>query len=688
MLTAKTNIVKLHKIAKEHSKSLAKINIHTIGDLLWHFPHRYDDLTQVKTIADLIEGELSTIAVKIIKIKIARVWKRKLTITEITATDGQENIKAIWFNQRFVSKILKEGDEVYFNGKPTKKANIWQLSNPSYEKIKDNALHSARLVPIYHLSGRITQKQLRFLMSLALKAIPYTEDPLPAELLNQEKFPWLHEALQAIHFPKDADQLHEATVRLKFQELFYLQCKYQLAKKDYLDASSWPIKTQKRSLEDIILKLPFTLTNDQNDTLQEVLDDLSKKHPMNRLIEGDVGSGKTIVAVLAALNVINQTKKLQVALMAPTEILAQQHFANIKNLLPKKYQNKIGLFTKDQQYIADEKIDKKIFLEKMADGTVQFIIGTHSLIQDKIKFHQLGLAIIDEQHRFGVKQRQSLKQKNKNKVPHLLSLTATPIPRTLSLTLYGDLDISIIKEKPAGRKTIKTILVPEKKRADAYKFILDKIKNKQQVFVICPLIDDSDKMGYKSVTAEYKKLNADVFPDLEIGLLHGKLKTDEKKKLMNDFKKNKFPILVATSVIEVGVDIPAATIMIIESAERFGLSQLHQFRGRIGRNDLESFCLLFTTEDLQLNKERLQALAKTDDGFKLAELDLQLRGSGEIFGTKQTGLIKLKIAKLTDVALIKKAQDWAKKIVNKQKYLSDKQLQKLLSELQTEMHLE
>jgi ATP-dependent DNA helicase RecG len=688
MLSAKTDIKKLHRIAVANAKYLTKIGIHTIGDLLWHFPFRYDDLSEIKPIAELNEGELSTIEVTIEKLKSGRSWKRKLMITEITATDGRDKIKAIWFGQKFVGKILKERDHIYISGKPTMKANIFQFNSPTYEKVKEHTLHSARVVPIYRLSGRMTQKQLRFLMDLALKAVPYTDDPLPVDLLNKEKYPWLHEALQAIHFPEDDDGLESASERLKFQELFYLQCKYQLAKKNYLALPSWSLIKQEKEITSIISDLPFELTSDQKNTLEEILDDMAKKQPMNRLVEGDVGSGKTIVAVLATLNAINQKTKLQAALMAPTEILARQHFESIHKILPAKYQKNIALFTKDQQYINNKKIDKKDLLEKIANSEIQFIIGTHSLIQDKVNFAKLALVIIDEQHRFGVKQRQALKQKTKKKVPHLLSLTATPIPRTLALTLYGDLDISIIKEKPAGRKDIKTMLVPERKRADAYKFIQEKIDAKQQVFIICPLIDDSDKMDYKSVTAEYEKINETIFPDLEIGLLHGKLKTDEKKKLMEDFKNNKFPILVSTSVIEVGVDIPAATVMIIESAERFGLSQLHQFRGRIGRNDLDSFCLLFTTEASHMTKERLKALTTTTDGFKLAELDLKLRGSGEVFGTRQTGLEKLKIATLTDSQLIKKAQKWAQQVVNKEKYLSNKQLQKLLSELKTEMHLE
>ena len=688
MITAKTDIKKLHKIAADCAKDLAKIGVKTVGDLLWHFPWRYDDLSQIKQIQDLTEGELVTVKVKITNIKTYRSWKRKMIITELLATDESDTCQAIWFRQKFVGQILKPSDHIYLSGKPSKKNLIWQFISPAYEKVKPITLHSARLVPIYHLSGRITQKQLRFLISLALKAVPDTEDPLPVDLLNKEKYPWLHVALQAIHFPEDQKILETASDRLKFQELFYLQCKYQLAKKNYSSSPGWPLKINQAELTKTIKQLPWQLTHDQQQVLDDIFTDLAKSQPMNRLVEGDVGSGKTIVAVIAALNVISQIHDLQAALMAPTEILAIQHFKNIQKILPKKYKNKIALFTKDQQYIAEENITKKELLEKIRDGSVQFIIGTHSLIQDKVNFAKLALVIIDEQHRFGVRQRQTLKQKTKTKVPHLLSLTATPIPRTLALTLYGDLDISIIKEKPAGRKDVKTILVPERKRQAAYKFIKDKIKDNQQVFVICPLIDANDKLSFKSVTAEYKKINETVFPNLDIGLLHGKLKSEEKKRLISDFKDNKFPILVATSVIEVGVDIPAATIMIIESAERFGLSQLHQFRGRIGRNDLESFCLLFTTDDSQLTKQRLQALANTSDGFKLAELDLKLRGSGEIFGTKQTGLIKLKIAKLTDVQLIKKAQTWAKKIVNDDKYLSQQQLKKLLSELKTEMHLE
>ncbi len=688
---ADIEINQLHSIADKLSRDLKKIGVNTVADLLWCFPRRYEDLSQIKKVSELQENEVATICVKVKNIKTYRSFRSKMIITEMIAGDDTDDIKAMWFRQKFVGQIIKPSDEIYISGKTQKKNSLWHFNSPSYEKVKqlkDDQIHSARLVPIYHLSGKITQKQIRFLISKALKDVPYVEDPLPVNILNKEKYPWLNDALQEIHFPSNQKSLKSASQRLKFQELFYLQCKYRLAKQDYQKQASYNIRPDKNILNQTVNNLPFKLTMDQQITLVDILADLQKSYPMNRLVEGDVGSGKTVIAMLAALATISDN--FQTALMAPTEILASQHFISAKKIIDKKFHHQIALFTRTQMISGDgNKLTKKQISEQIKQGEIKLIIGTHSLIQEKIKYQNLAMAIIDEQHRFGVSQRQGLKNKNATKkVPHLLSMTATPIPRTLSLTLYGDLDISLIKEKPAGRQVIKTFLVPEKKRKDSYKFVREKIALGQQVFVICPLIDESDKLGVKSVKQEYEKLNTEVFPDLEIRQIHGKLKSEEKEKIMADFKENKFPILVATSVIEVGVDIPNATIMLIEGAERFGLSQLHQFRGRIGRNDLESFCLLFTSDESQLNKQRLQAMTKSSDGFELAELDLELRGSGEIFGTKQTGLMKLKIAKLSDTKLIKKAQDWAKEVTENKKYLSQKQLQVVLMELKTEMHLE
>ncbi len=683
-----SDIGQLHSIANRLSPALKKIGINILGDLLWYFPWCYDDLSQIKKINALIEGEISTIQVAIKSIKTYRSWRRKMIITEMLASDDTDNIQVRWFRQKFVGQILKVGDAIYLSGKPQKDHNVWQMISPTYEKVKDKPIHSARLVPMYHLSGPITQKQLRFLINKTLEDIKTMPDPLPVDILNQEKYPWLHEALQEIHFPTDEQKFAAATARLKFQELFYLQCKYQLAKQDYQSHASYNMIFKKDAITTATKNLPFKLTIDQNQALSDILADISQKKPMNRLLEGDVGSGKTVVAVLAALTVIDNG--YQVAFMAPTEILAQQHLASLKKILSQKYWPAIALLTRTSCQLADgSKLKKSEIVDLIKNNQIKFIIGTHALIQEKINFKKLALAIIDEQHRFGVKQRQALKQKNKDQcVPHLLSMTATPIPRTLSLTLYGDLDISLIKTKPLGRQPVKTFLVPEKKRADAYKFIREKIDDGQQAFVICPLIDESDCLGVKSVTQEYQNLNDKIFPDIEIRMVHGQLKPEVKEKIMTDFRAKKFPILIATSVIEVGVDIPGATLMIIEGTERFGLSQLHQFRGRIGRNNQESFCLLFTTDDSSLSTKRLQALSKTNDGFKLAELDLELRGAGEIFGTKQTGLVRLKIAQLSDVGLIKKAQTWAKQIIGQEKYLSYTDLQKLLQTLKTEMHLE
>lgn len=683
-----TPLAELHAITQSLQRDFYKLGIKTVGDLLWYFPKNYEDLSLVKNIAEIAEGEISTTKVRITKIRSFRSWKRKLIITEITATDGQDDVRATWFNQKFISQILKVGDEIFLSGKMQIKDHKYYLASPSHEKVKDRPLHSARLVPSYHLSGKITQKQLRFVIDKALKIAPSVEDPFPVEILNKEKYPWLFEALEQIHFPSDTEHLDKAIARLKFQELLYLQLKYQLAKKDYQKNNSHKIVSNEKFLYQLLKKLPFKLTFDQVQTLDEISRDLALEQPMNRLLEGDVGSGKTIVALLAAL----QATKLgyQVAFMAPTEILARQHYLNAIKLWPTILAKNTALLSNSQHLFGLEKKSSPEEIQQLlTSGKIKLIFGTHSLIQEKITYQNLALVIIDEQHRFGVKQRQALKTKNKqNIVPHLLSMTATPIPRTLALTLYGDLDISLIKSKPPGRKKIKTFLVPEKKRLDAYDFIREKITAGQQAFVICPLIDDNDLLGAKSVTAEYEKLKNEVFSDLDIAMLHGQMKSEEKNKIMADFKNKKYAILVATSVIEVGVDIPDATLMIIESAERFGLSQLHQFRGRVGRNSLESFCLLFTSEPSQQNTKRLKIFSQENDGFKLAELDLELRGAGEIFGTKQTGLMPLKIAKLSDTELIKKAQHWAQIIISDKKYHSQKQVSKLLENLKTEMHLE
>ncbi|MDQ5970609.1 MAG: ATP-dependent helicase RecG, partial [Patescibacteria group bacterium] len=401
-----TPLSELHSITSSLQSDFNKLAIKTVGDLLWYFPWRYDDLSEVKKIAEITDGELVTIKATILKIRSFRSWKRKITITEVTVSDGESQLTATWFHQKFISQILKVGDEIFLNGKLQIKNDKFLLASPSYEKVKDRPLHSARLVPNYHLSGKITQKQLRFVIDKALKIAPSVDDPFPVEILNKEKYPWLFEALQQIHFPSDQDNLAKAIARLKFQELLYLQLKYQLAKKDYQKNDSWPIALDTKFLDKISQVLPFQLSTDQTKSLQEIMTDLAETKPMNRLLEGDVGSGKTIVALLAALSVIKNGQ--QVAFMAPTEILARQHYLNAIKLWPELLEKNTALLSHSQQLLGLENISTKDNISKLlANGKIKLIFGTHSLIQEKISYNNLALVIIDEQHRFGVKQRQA-----------------------------------------------------------------------------------------------------------------------------------------------------------------------------------------------------------------------------------------------------------------------------------------
>jgi ATP-dependent DNA helicase RecG len=484
----------------------------------------------------------------------------------------------------------------------------------------------------------------------------------------------LAEALRKIHFPKDKTEIEDAQKRLAFDELFLLQLQAQNIRQRLKAKTAISINFLEKETKKFVDSLPFKLTDAQRKAAWEILRDIARAQPMSRILEGDVGSGKTIVAGIALFN--TAMNKRQAVLMAPTEILAIQHYETLIKLFSAT-PLKIALIT------ANKKISNEIIPEKAKSGNKKsktpslpdliknssILVGTHALIQDKINFTDLSLVIVDEQHRFGVKQRQKLTAisanslNHKDIIPHFLSMTATPIPRSLALAMFGEVDISLINQMPQGRKPILTRVVDEQNRFKAYEFLREKIKDGRQAFVICPLIDPSDKLGIKSVTEEYARLNRDVFPEFTIGLLHGKLKSAEKEKIMEDFKKNKIKILVSTSIVEVGVDIPNASIMMIEGADRFGLAQLHQFRGRVGRGEHQSFCFLFAESNSPKTKERLKALEKYSDGFALSKIDLKFRGPGEIYGTAQSGFPELKIASLFDYALMKKALDWAKKII-------------------------
>ncbi|OGY41778.1 MAG: ATP-dependent DNA helicase RecG [Candidatus Buchananbacteria bacterium RBG_13_36_9] len=688
MYTLETPIENLTRVGKATSGRLRRLGLNTVNDLLYYFPFRYEDYSQVVVIKDLLPSQTVTIKGKIVLIENRRSHRKRMTITEALIEDDTGSIKVVWFNQPFLIKYLKSGDEIFIAGTTEINNLSLQFTSPAYEKITGgDSLNTAKIVPVYSLTSNLTQKQLRFLIKVALESVNMIKEWLPLEIIKKNNLANFNFALTQIHFPNDFKVLGQARLRLKFNELFLIALQNQFLRKFLMQNPAPAIKFQEEKIKEFVSTLPYLLTADQKKAAWQILLDLDKETPMNRLLEGDVGSGKTIVAALAILNVA--LNGYQAVLMAPTEILARQHYNSLLNFF-KDFKIKIALLTHSEKIVNHaENLSKKEVLEQIKNGEINLIIGTHALIQDEVEYKKLGLIIVDEQHRFGVEQRKKLKQKNKGqKLPHFLSMTATPIPRSLALILYGDLDLSIIKEMPKGRKKIITKLIPENSRWQAYQFIREEIKKGRQVFVICPLIDPSDKLGVKSVTEEFKKLDKEVFPDLKIGLLHGKLKAKEKEVIMRDFKANKIKILVSTSVIEVGIDIPNATIMMIEGADRFGLAQLHQFRGRVGRGEHQSYCFLFTDNFNDKTQERLQALVNSSDGFALAEYDLKFRGPGEVYGTRQSGLPDLKIASLNDLELINLTKKEAQEFLEKNNLADFPLLQNKLEQAQINTHLE
>jgi len=650
-----TPLSQLPTVGPRTERLLIKLGLRTARDLLFYYPFRYDDFSQVSKISNLQIDVTATIKARVDLIKNWRSPRKRMILTEAILSDDSGLIKAIWFRQPFLIKLIKPGDELFLSGKVEKELLNFQLINPTYEKVKSIPLHTARLVPIYPTTARLTQKQIRYLVKLSQAALPKINDWLPLTIIARQKLIDLKTALRQIHFPAKESILQRARFRLKFDELFLIQLGALRIKEELKKEKAPLIGFKENETKKFVESLPFLLTQAQRKAAWEILKDLEKANPMNRLLEGDVGSGKTVVAAIAIFN--TALNKFQSAIMAPTEILAQQHFVTLKKLFSQS-KIKIGLLTSSAVRLTGKKeIKKKELLEKNEDGKIDILVGTHALIQKDVRFKNLGLVTIDEQHRFGVEQRKKLKEINLSStdwIPHLLSMTATPIPRSLALTVYGDLDLSVLDEMPPGRKRVFTKVVPPEKRIKAYQFIRMEIKKGRQVFVICPLIEESDKLGVKAVTTEYKKLSKEIFPDLKIGILHGKIKAKEKEQVMQDFLKGKLDILVSTAVVEVGIDVPNATIMMIEGSERFGLAQLHQFRGRVGRGEHQSYCFLFTEHSGATVNQRLNALVKSHNGFYLAEQDLKFRGPGEVYGSRQSGFLpNLRIARLTDYGLIK-----------------------------------
>ncbi|MBI4050192.1 MAG: ATP-dependent DNA helicase RecG [Candidatus Doudnabacteria bacterium] len=682
------SVTVLHLVTKPAEKALARLNIRTIEDLLYYFPRDWQDLSEIRTIADIRPNEKITIRARIKSLSGRRTWKKRLHLTEALLEDNSGNIVAVWFNQPFLKNSLQAGREYYFHGKSTlspygRSPVGGQLANPSFELVKDETIHTAAIVPVYDLTEGLTGKQLRYFLKQALEEVlPQLKELLPRGLREKLALPDLSVALHNIHFPKSKVNLAAARRRLAFDELFSFQLAFLSYKKKLQTIPAPPIRFQEKLIKNFVQSLPFALTASQKVATWEILKDIAQPHPMNRLLEGEVGSGKTVVAGIAMYEVAKAG--LQSVLLAPTEILAWQHYETLKKL----YKNtglRVRILTRSHKETFPPHLSSPTSGEEVKEGV---IVGTHALLEEGVEFEAIGLLVVDEQQRFGVKQRGTLQTRRKSQIPHLLTMTATPIPRTLALAFYGDLDISRLKELPSGRKKVLTKLVPPEKRTAAYNFLRKEIEKGRQVYVVVPLVGESPhltsptrgeeknnnefppldgegKGGVKSAKLEQKKLQK-IFPEFRIGLLHGRMPAkggESKEQVMNSFRAGIIHILVSTTVIEVGVDVGNATIMLIENAERFGLAQLHQLRGRVGRSEHQSYCLLFSENPNEFTRTRLQAVVESTDGFALSERDLELRGPGEILGTRQAGFIPFKIARFSDRELIKLAKKEAEKFL-------------------------
>jgi ATP-dependent DNA helicase RecG len=649
----------LQGVGPKNAASLEKLGMFTLGDMLYYFPRRYDDYSQLKPIRSLVYGEVVTVIGQIQSVVSRPLRGGKMQIIEAVIGDGTGALRISWFNQPWLMNRLSEGMNIAVAGKIEQYLGRLVLNGPDWEPIETEHLHTNRIVPIYPLTTNITQKWLRQLMDQVIKFwAPRVADPLPETVKQAADLISLGEAIQQAHFPDSQELLNACRQRLAFDEIFYLQMGVLRQKRDWQAVVGRIFDVPDVWLNERIAALPFILTGAQKSAVDDICVDVGSGRPMNRLIQGDVGSGKTVVAALAALMIVRSGP--QVAIMAPTSILAEQHYKSFSRLMAGEgllQENQIRLLTGDTN-----SVERASIQDGLASGEIKVLIGTHALIEEPVAFKDLQLTVIDEQHRFGVDQRAALRSKGAN--PHLLVMTATPIPRSLALTLYGDLDISVMDEMPAGREPISTHILKPQERERGYSLIRSQVEAGRQAFIVYPLIEESEKLEtLKAAVDDHERLSKEIFPTLKLGLLHGKMKADEKDRIMADFRDQKYDILVSTTVIEVGVDVPNATVMLIEGANRFGLAQLHQLRGRVGRGGGESFCLLVPDQADAAENERLQAMTETNDGFKLAELDLKQRGPGEFLGTRQSGYAStLKMASLTDVPLIEKARKHAQKM--------------------------
>ena len=653
-----TSVKELPLIGDFYARGLKVLGIRTIFDLVNHYPFRYEDYSKVEKIRNLTPDEKISVKGIVWQIKNIRTRSGKF-ITKAIVADQTDKIEVIWFNQPFLTKNIHSGMQISLSGKVEFEGKKPKLISPSYEIIRSSqtlvfpqettsTIHTGRLVPIYPETSGITSKWLRARIAQILPLILKNQkDFMPSVILDRQKLGTLNEALIKIHFPKNYLQVKEARKRLSFDELFIIQLISALRRKVWREnKEAASLKADKEKIKEFIKNLPFTLTKAQLKATGEILFDMQKETPSNRLLEGDVGSGKTVVAATAAF--VASQSGFDTIFAAPTEILTFQHQKTLAEILS-PYKITVGIWT------ASKKIKGDV------------TCGTHALLNTFQSDRPVGLVVVDEQHRFGVAQRAKLfVDQSKKFTPHLLTMTATPIPRTLALTLYGDLDLSVLDQMPRNRQKISTFVVPNPKRNAAYKFIEKQIKEGRQTFIITPFVEPSETfVSVAAAKLEFEKLKKKFSKNINLGLLHGRLKSKEKETTINKFKDGKIDILVATPVVEVGIDVPNAVVMMIESAERFGLAQLHQLRGRVGRGAHKSYCLLFTTSRSENTLRRLKSMEKIDIGFELAEIDLKMRGSGEIFGLRQSGFQTLKIADLSDQKLIAAAQTEAKKLLVK-----------------------
>ncbi|HEX3629605.1 MAG TPA: ATP-dependent DNA helicase RecG [Candidatus Dormibacteraeota bacterium] len=654
-LTLDDPVTAITGIDKAYRERLDHVGVKTVRDLLLYFPRRHDDFASVTPIAWARPGMRTTVRGQVYQIEQVRTSRKHMRIARATVSDDSGQLNVVWFNQPYIARQLHAGDQILLAGTVELNGGL-VMKNPEYERASKDPTHAARIVPVYPETRGLTSRWLRPKILPLLWLAEQFEETLPAELVVRRRLMSRPQAIKEMHFPSSMDARDRARERFVFEEIFVNQVANQLAKRARKSHPAHAIAFDEAAARAFVAALPFTLTNAQRKAAWQILTDMTKGEPMNRLLEGDVGSGKTAVAAMAMHH--THQAGFQSMLLAPTEILARQHADVVESLL-RPFGVVVGMLLGSTAAAA-----RRALLQSVAEGAVQVLVGTHALLEEDVRFKALALSIVDEQHRFGVEQRLAARQRET--WPHFLSMTATPIPRTLGLTLFGDLDISVLDEMPPGRPAVVTRLVPPDGRQAAYDFIRQQVNEKHQVFVVCPLIQESDKLGVRSATEEVEKLRADVFPELagRIGLLHGRMKPAEKEEVMGRFQRGEIAILVATSVVEVGIDIPNATVIMIEGADRFGLAQLHQFRGRVRRGTHQSYCLLFTDVDDLETMNRLNAVVTHTSGFDLAEIDLRLRGMGDIHGVRQHGH-EFKMASLLDAALISDVQAEAVRLLER-----------------------